>query len=166
MPRYIVQRTFPEVLQTPIANGGADRCRGLTEHNAGGCVTWVHSYVSEDEGTTFRVYDVSTPNAIRKTAHRNELPVDQITQVRVPDPYFYVRGGRMRTKYPVAAASVAAMNVTMTARRATMPSPSRRITVEPLTVPLPSPYTPAPVPPPEIDPTEEPAPVRDPVPTP
>ncbi len=47
------------------------------------------SYVSEDEGTTFCVYDASTPKAIRKTAHRNELPGDQITQVRVPDPYFY-----------------------------------------------------------------------------
>lgn len=72
----------------------------------------------------------------------------------------------MRTKYPVAAAPVAAMNVPMTARHATMPGPSRRITVEPLIVPLPSPYTPAPVPPPEVDPSEEPAPVRNLVPTP
>lgn len=51
------------------------------------------------------------------------------------------------------------------ARRATMPGPSRRITVEPLTVPLPSPSIPAPVPP-EVEPTEEPRPGRDPVPTP
>jgi hypothetical protein len=29
-----------------------------------------------------------TPVAIRKTAARNDLPVDQITQVQVLDPYF------------------------------------------------------------------------------
>jgi hypothetical protein len=48
------------------------------------------------------------------------------------------------------------------ARRATMPGPSRRITVEPLTVPAPSRPTPIPVPP-EVEPTEEPRPDRDPV---
>jgi hypothetical protein len=42
-----------------------------------------------ERGHEFCVYDASTPKAIRKTAHRNELPGDQITQVRVPDPYFY-----------------------------------------------------------------------------
>jgi hypothetical protein len=34
-------------------------------------------------------YVVPTPEAIRKTAVRNELPVDRITRVRVLDPYFY-----------------------------------------------------------------------------
>jgi hypothetical protein len=29
------------------------------------------------------------PEAIGKTATRNELPVDRITQVRVLDPYFH-----------------------------------------------------------------------------
>jgi hypothetical protein len=33
---------------------------------------------------------VPTPEAVRKTAAQNELPVDQITEVRVLDPYFYV----------------------------------------------------------------------------
>ena len=42
-----------------------------------------------ERGHEFCVYDASTPKAIRKTALRNELPGDQITQVRVPDPYFY-----------------------------------------------------------------------------
>jgi hypothetical protein len=47
MPRYMVQRTFSEGLNTP------------------------------------------SPETIRKTAARNELPVDQITRVSVLDPYFY-----------------------------------------------------------------------------
>jgi hypothetical protein len=38
---------------------------------------------------TFCIYDAPSPEAIRKTASRNELPVDQITLVRVLDPYFY-----------------------------------------------------------------------------
>jgi Protein of unknown function (DUF4242) len=59
------------------------------ERNADEGVTWVHSYVSEDREKTFCICDAPSPEAIRKTARRNELPVDHITQVRVLDPYFY-----------------------------------------------------------------------------
>jgi hypothetical protein len=52
-------------------------------------VTWVHSYVSQDDQHTFCIYDGPSPEAIRKTASLNGLPVDHITQVRVLDPYFY-----------------------------------------------------------------------------
>jgi Protein of unknown function (DUF4242) len=45
--------------------------------------------VSQDESKTFCVYDAPSPEAIRKTARRNDLPVDRITQVRVLDPHFY-----------------------------------------------------------------------------
>jgi Protein of unknown function (DUF4242) len=89
MPRYMVQRSFPDGLQIPIANGGEEICRGVIETNAQEGVTWVSSFVSEDKTTSFCVYDAPNPEAIRKTAARNELPVDQITQVRVLDPYFY-----------------------------------------------------------------------------
>ncbi len=89
MPRYVVQRTFPEGLQIPITNGGAEVCRTVVQRNAEEGVTWVHSYVSADKRATFCVYDAPTPEAVRKTAARNELPVDQITEVRVLDPYFY-----------------------------------------------------------------------------
>ncbi len=89
MPRYMVQRTFPDGLQVPIANGGAEIFRQVIENNAEEGVTWVSSFVSEDKTSSFCVYDAPTPEAIRKTAARNELPLDQITQVRVLDPYFY-----------------------------------------------------------------------------
>jgi hypothetical protein len=89
MPRYMVQRTFPDGLHIPIEDGGADVCHTVVERNAEDGVTWVHSYVSEDKRTTFCIYDAPTPEAIRRTASANELPVDQITQVRVLDPYFY-----------------------------------------------------------------------------
>jgi hypothetical protein len=90
MPRYVVERTFPDGLEIPVADGGADMCRTVVQRNAVEDVTWVHSYVSADKRTTFCVYDGPTPEAIRKTADTNELPVDRITEVRVLDPYFYV----------------------------------------------------------------------------
>jgi hypothetical protein len=90
MPRYVVQRTFPEGLRISLVDGGAELCRGVVERNAEEGVTWISSFVSEDKTRTFCVYDAPSPEAIRKTAARNELPVDQITRVSVLDPYFYV----------------------------------------------------------------------------
>ncbi|MGN6869942.1 MAG: DUF4242 domain-containing protein [Solirubrobacteraceae bacterium] len=89
MPRYIVQRTFPDGLKVPVTDHGAEVCLRVIDTNAQEGVTWVHSYVSEDKHTTFCVYDGPSPEAIRKTAARNQLPVDQITRVQVLDPYFY-----------------------------------------------------------------------------
>jgi hypothetical protein len=89
MPRYMVQRSFPDRLEIPITNGGAEVLRTVIERNAEEDVTWVHSYVSADKRTTFCIYDAPNPEAVRKTAACNELPVDQVTEVRVLDPYFY-----------------------------------------------------------------------------
>ena len=89
MPRYVVQRTFSEGLHVPVVNGGVELCRGVVERNAEEGVTWISSFVSEDKTRTFCIYDAPTPEAIRKTAARNVLPVDQITRVSVLDPYFY-----------------------------------------------------------------------------
>ena len=96
MPRYVVERAFPDGLSIPDGPGGVEACRAVVDRNADEGVTWVHSYVSDDRKRTFCVYDAPTPEAIRKTAASNELPVDRITEVRVLDPYFYVDGGRAR----------------------------------------------------------------------
>jgi hypothetical protein len=89
MPRYIVERTFPNGLQIQIANGGAEICTSVRERNAELGVAWIHSYVSDDRKKTFCVYDAPTPDAVRATAAANDLPVDRITPVSVLDPYFY-----------------------------------------------------------------------------
>jgi hypothetical protein len=91
MPRYVVERTLENGL--PIGRGGetTGACLAIVERNADEGVTWLQSYVSDDGHKAFCVYDAPTPEAIRKTAARNELPVDRITQVRVFDPYFYTR---------------------------------------------------------------------------
>jgi hypothetical protein len=94
MPRYLVERAFPDGLRIPDGPAGAATCRAVVDRNTDEGVTWVHSYVSHDQKRTFCVYDAPTPEAIRKTASRNQLPVDRITEVRVLDPYFYVDGRR------------------------------------------------------------------------
>jgi hypothetical protein len=93
MPRYVVERTFPDGWDIPAGREGSQRCLAVVERNADEDVTWVHSYVSDDKTRTFCVYDAPSPEAIRKTAARNDLPVERITQVRVLDPYFYEPGG-------------------------------------------------------------------------
>ena len=89
MPRYMVERTFPEKLNIPVNDEGAQVCHTVVENNAEDGVTWIHSYVSEDKSKTFCVYDAPAPEAVRRVASRNKLPVDRITEVRVLDPYFY-----------------------------------------------------------------------------
>ena len=88
MPRYIVERTFDEELAIPRSAEGAELCRRVVQRNERESVTWVHSYVSDDRRRTFCVYDGPNPEAIRKVAEVNGLPVDRISQVRVLDPYF------------------------------------------------------------------------------
>ncbi|MHB8241887.1 MAG: DUF4242 domain-containing protein [Solirubrobacteraceae bacterium] len=89
MPRYMVERSFPDGLEIPIADGGAEICQTVVQRNSELGVTWLHSYVSDDKETTYCVYDAPSPDAIRATAAASELPVDRITEVRVLDPYFY-----------------------------------------------------------------------------
>jgi len=90
LPRYVVERSFPSGLEIPADTQGAQKCLAVVDRNAAEGVTWVHSYVSEDRTKTFCVYDAPDPEAIRKSAWRNDLPVEHITQVRVLDPYFYL----------------------------------------------------------------------------
>jgi hypothetical protein len=90
MPRYLVERHFPEGLHIPLDATGAKTCASVIATNAEEHVTWVHSYVSDDLRTTFCVYDGPNPEAIRTVASRNGLPVESVTQVRVLDPYFYL----------------------------------------------------------------------------
>jgi hypothetical protein len=89
MPRYLVERTFPAGLRIPVDEAGAEAVGQVVRHNSSEGVTWVHSYVSTDKHKTYCVYDGPTPEAIRRVAGANALPVDQIVEVQVLDPYFY-----------------------------------------------------------------------------
>lgn len=89
MPRYLVERTFPEGLNIPVTEEGARVCMNVVGGNSTVGVTWVHSYVSEDKKKTFCIYDSPDPESIRKAAEKNSLPIDRISKVSVLDPYFY-----------------------------------------------------------------------------
>jgi hypothetical protein len=88
MPRYMVERTFDGGLGVRADAAGAEVCGAVVRRNADEGVTWLHSYVSDDGNRTFCIYDGPTPEAIRKAAAVNELPVDRITRISVLDPYF------------------------------------------------------------------------------
>jgi Protein of unknown function (DUF4242) len=90
MPRYLVERTFPDDgLIIPMDEMGAQMCHLVVSNNAQDQVTWVHSYVSEDKLKTYCIYDGPSPEAIRQAARRSRLSIDRITEVRILDPYFY-----------------------------------------------------------------------------
>lgn len=89
MARFMVERTFPDGLEIPTTDAGADIACNVVNKNGTLGVTWVHSYVSMDKKKTFCIYDGPDEAAIRKAAEATGLPVDTVTQVSVLDPYFY-----------------------------------------------------------------------------
>jgi hypothetical protein len=89
MPRYMVERTFPDGLAIPTNMQGRETTAKVASKNAEVGVTWVHSYVTPDNKKTYCIYDGPNEDAIRQAAERNGLPVDSITPVNVLDPYFY-----------------------------------------------------------------------------
>lgn len=89
MPRYMVERIFPRGLEIPVTAEGREACAAVVGRNAEHGVTWVHSYVSDDKTRTFCIYDGPDPEAIRRAAEVNTLPIERITRVSVLTPYFY-----------------------------------------------------------------------------
>jgi len=85
----MVERTFPDGLFIPLNAEGSAACRSVVANNLEDGVTWLHSYVTEDKRKTFCIYDGPDPDAIRRVAEKNQLPVDRVIQVSVLDPYFY-----------------------------------------------------------------------------
>lgn len=90
MPRYMVERTFPEGLAIPTSPEGAEALDQVIRNNQEEHVTWVRSFVTDDKHKTFCVYDAPSPEAVRRAARRSGLPVDSISDVTVLDPYFYL----------------------------------------------------------------------------
>lgn len=88
MPRYLIERTFPDGLQLPADPQGARVVAAVVGTNSQDGVTWIHSYVTPNRRKTFCIYDGPTPESIRTVAEKNGLPIDRISEVRVLDPYF------------------------------------------------------------------------------
>jgi hypothetical protein len=87
MPRYCVERELPS--GSSVLTGGADAqvLPELIANNFDDGVTWIHSYVTPDRKRSFCIYDAPTPEAIRRASSRNKLPIKQIFEIRVLEPY-------------------------------------------------------------------------------
>ena len=88
MPRFVVQRTYSQGFCVIPNENGARQLQAVISRNAEAGVTWLHSYVTRDHSRMFCLYEGPDPAAIRAAAEANGLPVDQVTEVRVLDPYF------------------------------------------------------------------------------
>jgi hypothetical protein len=106
VPRYVVERLFPEGFELPYGQAGIDVCRGVVGVNEDLGVTWLQSYVRDDRRSTFCVYDAPNPESIRRAAERNGLPVDRITRVTVLDPYFYLPSAALERPEPMRESGV------------------------------------------------------------
>jgi hypothetical protein len=89
MPRYLIERTFQDEFNLPNSNDSEQDRLLFNENNALLGVVWIHSFVSTDGKKSYCLYDAPTPEAVRRAALRNSLPVDRITEVRLLDPYLY-----------------------------------------------------------------------------
>ena len=89
MPRYLIERTFPDGLQPPVTEENAEVWGAIVANNSDDMVTWIHSYVTDDRSKSFCIYEAPSPEAVRRAARRNNLPIDKIFEVRLLDPYFY-----------------------------------------------------------------------------
>lgn len=81
MPRYLVERALAGAPELSVGE--------IVERNTDSGVMWMHSYVSDDARRMLCLYEAPSPEAIRRAARRNDLPIDRITKVRILDPYSY-----------------------------------------------------------------------------
>jgi len=86
MPRYLIERIFPNGIVLPGDARGAQAALAVIQRNATDGVTWIRSYVTTHRRKTFCIYEAPEPDAIRRAAVHNGLPVDHIVEVRLFDP--------------------------------------------------------------------------------
>src|SRR5438128_12243043 len=62
MPRFMVERTFPDGLAIPTNEQGRETTAKVASKNAEVGVTWVHSYVTPDRKKTYCIYTTNAAN--------------------------------------------------------------------------------------------------------
>jgi hypothetical protein len=87
LPRYLVERCFPDGLEAASNDNHAKVPEAAIKLRANG-VTWVQSFPSPDEKQCVCIYDAPSPDAIRAAAQAAPQPA-KITAIRVLDPHFY-----------------------------------------------------------------------------
>ena len=80
MPRYVVERTFPDGSRYPTNDAARRRASASSQNNADGASPG--SLVVSTTGKTYCIYDGPTPESIRRAAEANGLPVEAVTEVQ------------------------------------------------------------------------------------
>jgi hypothetical protein len=89
MPRYLVERTFTVQVNLPAPGQDPSIGQRFLENNGLDEVTWLFSYVAPESNKSYCICDAPTPEAVRRAARRNHLPIDRIVEVQVLAPYSY-----------------------------------------------------------------------------
>ena len=89
MPRYLIERTFPDKMLLPGPDCDPKARQEFIENNSIDGVNWIQSFITSDGKKSYCLCDAPTPEAIRRAARRNNLPIDRIIEIQVLDPYFY-----------------------------------------------------------------------------
>ena|SRR5579859_7602200 len=84
MPRYLVERVFAGGFPAASDDPGYG---GVQSVNAELGVTWLHSYLADDEHRSVCVCEAPSPEAIRRAASRYRWPVDAVTKITLIDPH-------------------------------------------------------------------------------
>jgi hypothetical protein len=90
VPRYLIERVFPEGFPIAPTEEGRAACLRIAARNAELGVTWLHLYVAEDGCRSFCLCEAPSPEAVRQAAGRSNWPVDVLTQVEVVDPHVHL----------------------------------------------------------------------------
>ncbi|RPI74172.1 MAG: DUF4242 domain-containing protein [Ignavibacteriales bacterium] len=86
MPRYLIERTLDYNLTISVNDSEEENLSFINNNHECNAI-WLHSYLSDDSRKLFCIYDAPTPEAIRKAAQKNNLPIDKIIEVKILDPY-------------------------------------------------------------------------------
>ena len=78
MPRYIIERSVPEMSRRELDQAGKKSNEVIAGMPG---VVWIRSYISNAGGKIYCEYDAPNPEAIREHARRAGLPVDSISEV-------------------------------------------------------------------------------------
>jgi hypothetical protein len=99
MPRYLVERTYSQAFSLPGASHSDQERLLFIENNTLFGVVWIQSYVSPDRKKSYCIYDAPSPEALRRAAQRNHLPLDRIIEVQMLDPYFLAPNNRENSDF-------------------------------------------------------------------
>ena len=93
VPRYLVERVIRDGMESFLEGKAKE---STTEDGGGGLgAVWLHSYVTEDGGRAFCLYEATDPEAIRRAGRRSGLSVEVIHLVTVLDQHAYCRHSTM-----------------------------------------------------------------------